>query len=275
MTDALQTPLDAALAQAAVDPAARPDFYRLLVRSEVFVLGRTEYPGEGSRTLGAGEQVQLRAWTKTDGTEILPFFTSLAALQRAIQEEEPYLTMPSEALFELAQGTALVLNPGSPYGKEFLPGEIEALLASGVNRQAETRVVQEATQVLLGQPADYPKAMVQALTDLLPRHAAVKAAYLCQMHDPSSEPGLSLVIGLEGEGDLRRALQDAGVVAAETGPAGRAVDLVRVTPGAQGLSDYFTTSVAPFYRRADLAGRGEPTGRRSAWAGLRALLGRG
>lgn len=264
MTDAAIPPLDAALARAAMEPAARPDFYRLLVRSQVFVLGHTAQPGEGARTLEVGERIQIKAWTKEDGASILPFFTSLEALQRVVQEEEPYLALPAEALFEMAKGTALVLNPGSPYGKEFLPGEIQALLASGVNRVPESRVVQEATEVLLGQPADYPEAMVRALRDLLPRHPNVKAAYLCQMHDPSMEPGLSLVIGLEGEGDLKGALQDAGVVAGETAPGGRAVDLVEVTSGVKGLSAYLRTSVAPFYRRAE-----ELRG----WAKVKAFLG--
>lgn len=248
MNDESDNPLEQALMKAATEPAHRPDFYRLLMQSEVFVLGRTQRAGEGSATLAPGEKLQIVNWEKRDGTPVVPFFTSLDALRRAIEEQQSFLALPARSLFELTKGATLVLNPASRHWKEFFPHEIEALLTTGMNQVSQQRVVQKPTQVLLGQPAKYPTEMVAALTALLSKHPAVKAAYLCTMHDPSLSSAPGLVVGFEGEA-LDRAMQEAGTVAVDTAPRGQAVDFVRVVPGEKGMSEYFLESVKPFYQR--------------------------
>jgi hypothetical protein len=74
----------------------------------------------------------------------------------------------------MTRGAQLVLNPASAFGKEFTPQEVEALLAEGVNQLPEQRVAQTATTVQLGQPADYPHAMVASLTKLFSAHPNVR-----------------------------------------------------------------------------------------------------
>lgn len=241
--------LEVALARAATEPADRPEFYRVLLASEVFVLGHTESKGEGRVTVPSGEKLSIVNWEKADGTPVIPFFASLEALRRAIKEEQSYVALPARSLFEVTAGATLVLNPASSHVKEFFPNEIEALLTTGMNQAPQTRVVQKATQVLLGQPANYPTEMVSALTILLAKHRGVKAAYLCLMHDASTQEKPSLVVGFEGEG-LERAMQEAGSVAADTAPKGQPVDFIKVVVGDKGLSSYFIESVKPFYERS-------------------------
>jgi hypothetical protein len=77
--------LEHALEQAAKEPANRPAFYRLLLESEVFVLGSTEGDGEGRRTLAAGEKISIVNWQKNDGAPVIPFFSSLGVLRSAIK----------------------------------------------------------------------------------------------------------------------------------------------------------------------------------------------
>ena len=63
MNDTSANPLEDALARAATDPAAGPEFYRRLMEAEVFVLGSME--GTASqRTLEAGEKVSIASWRK-------------------------------------------------------------------------------------------------------------------------------------------------------------------------------------------------------------------
>jgi hypothetical protein len=244
-----QDPLEVALARAADEPASRPEFYRILLDSEIYVIGHTEAPGDGRTTLPAGAKLSIVSWENKDGTPITPFFSSLEALQRSLQEETRFLSMPARSFFEITRGATLVLNPASGYGKEFLPNEIEALLATGVNHVATERVVEAATQVLLGQPANYPSEMVASLTALLARHPNIKAAYLCLMQDRSSMPSPTLVVGIEGHGDVRAAIREAGSVAADTAPRGEPVDFAEIKRGSGGISDYFIASVQPFYER--------------------------
>ncbi|MEW9572109.1 enhanced serine sensitivity protein SseB C-terminal domain-containing protein [Rhodanobacter sp. Si-c] len=250
MNDNSHNALEHALEQAAKEPANRPAFYQLLLESEVFALGHTESEGDGRRTLAVGEKISIVNWQKNDGTPVIPFFSSLDVLRRAIKEQQSFVAMPARSLLEVTKGATLVLNPGSSYSKEFFPHEIEAMLATGVNHVAQSRVVQKPTQVLLGQPANHPSEMIAALTKLLAKHPSVKAAYLCLMHDPSTQEKPSLVVGFEGEA-LERAMQEAGSVAADTAPKGVSVDFIKIVRGGEGLSAYFLKSVQPFYERAE------------------------
>lgn len=241
--------LERKLILAADNPASRPDFYTALMASDVFVIGLTDSTGEGVKTIPAGAKLSIVNWEKNDGTPIIPFFTSLEALQRALKEESNYVALPARSFFEMTLGSSLALNPASPYGKEFFPNEIHALLETGMNHIPQTRVVQKETKVLLGQPANYPADMVSALTELLARHAAVKAAYLCLMHDTSTGEKPTLVVGFEGDQDLTEAMKQAGSVAADTAPKGELVDFTVIKRGEPGIGNYMFESVRPFYER--------------------------
>ncbi len=249
--------LEQALRLAAQAPAERPAFIRTLLESEVLVIGHGEQHLDGQ--VAAGDKLRLQHWQKPDGTAVLPFFTSLDVLAQSIEREEQYLSFNARALFEMTRGATLVLNPRSPYGKEFVPHEVEQILAHGSSHSAQRHVVQEPTQVLLGQPKDYPDALVAALQALLAKHANVQQAFLALMHDASRTPAQSLLVGLEVSGDAQSVLQDAGSVASDTAPQGMAVDLVLVGPEENsGLSQHFYSEVEPFYRKP-----------KSLWARLR------
>ncbi len=249
MIEEQENPVEVALRLAADEPAHRPEFYRLLLESSVYVLGHSEGTAGEARTLSAGEKISIQNWVRTDGSPVIPFFTSLAALKRAIEAETSYLALPARALFEMTRGASLVLNPKSRHGKEFLPGEIDALLTDGVNRLPERRVIQKETKVLLGQPAKYPSKMVDSLITLLSKHGQVKAAYLTLMHDASKDEKPHLVVGIEGEADLAQIMREAGVVAGDSAPDGEPVDFVQVERETLGLSEYFVSEVKPFYER--------------------------
>jgi hypothetical protein len=168
-------PLESSLAAAADNPARRPDFYQTLLESQVFVIGHTKQgPAAGEYVAQPGEKMSLANWQKADGTIFIPFFGSMESLQRALKTPAGYVQLPARALFEMTRGSTLILNPGLPYGKEFFPAEIQALLSTGVNKQTETRVVAEHTRVRLGQPANYPTAMVEALSSCRASRASLR-----------------------------------------------------------------------------------------------------
>ncbi|MZR61440.1 enhanced serine sensitivity protein SseB C-terminal domain-containing protein [Alcanivorax sp. DP30] len=238
--------LHAALIDASHEAAKRPAFYKALMEADVFVIGHTDQPDGGEHSLQAGAKVSLANWEKADGSPVIPFFTHLEALQRAIDAETSYLSLPARSLFEMTRGTTLFLNPKSDYGKEFVPHEIDALLETGMNQQVESRVVEKETQVLLGQPAEYPTAMVEALRQLLPSHPSVQAAYLCLMHDPESGDKPTLVVGFEGKA-LDQAMREAGSVVVDTAPDNQPVDFVVVDEHGSGVGGYLRESGA-FYQ---------------------------
>ena len=251
MTADQENELEAALRLAATEPAHRPAFYKALLDATVYVLGHADHgPADGARTLAPGQKVSIQNWERKDGSPVVPFWSSLPELQRAIADETAYMALPARALFELTRGSALVLNPKSSHGKEFFAEEIEALLTEGVNQVARRRVTEEPTRVLLGQPAHFPSKMVDSLTTLFAKHPAIKSGYLALMHDPAHDKDAHLVVGIEFEGDDEAIMREAGVVAADSAPSGATVDLTRVVRGDAGMSAYFLESVKPFYERS-------------------------
>jgi hypothetical protein len=51
---------------------------------------------------------------------VIPFFTSLEALQQAVEDEQSFVVMPVR-LFAMTLGETLFLNAKLPTGKEFMP----------------------------------------------------------------------------------------------------------------------------------------------------------
>lgn len=245
-----QNKLELALQRAAIDPSSRPDFYRVLLESEIYVIGSTNVPTEGRSLIPVGAKLSIVHWEKNDGTPVTPFFTSLEALQRSLKEESSFLALPARSFFELVTGQTLVLNPASSHGKEFFPNEVASLLSSGVNHTPVQRTVQEQTKVLLGQPANYPTQMVAALKAFLPRHANVQAAYLCLMQESAANPTPSLVVGFKGVGDISVAMREAGAVAADTAQPGTPVDFMEIKDEEVGIDAYMLNSVEPFYKQS-------------------------
>jgi len=239
--------LEGALREAATNPARRPAFFALLMRSTVFVIGRSEGPA-GEAVLAPGEGVALQEWRKPDGTSVIPFFTTLRALQEATSEAAPYLAMEARGLFELTQGATLTLDPMSAFGKEFGPEEVGALLRTG-GAPLQERVVEQEMRVTIGPPAQLPIAMLEALGRHFASRDRVRAAYLALMHNPADGPEPRLVVGIAGDGDVRALFEDAGVVVARSAPEGVGVDLTVVEDEALGLSAYFRNKVKPFYER--------------------------
>ena len=258
--DATPNRLDLALQAAASDPASRPDFYRLLLQADVFIIGQTSRGGTGEVTLAADNELRIEKWQRQDGSPVIPFFTSQAALQRALDHEANYVALPARELFEMTRGATLVLNPKSPHGKEFYPNEIDALLTGAVTREGEERVLPKATNVLLGQPANVPRALLDALSAFFAKRPHVRAAYLALMHDAARDDRPHLVVGIQtdGGGDFVQLAREAGAVAGDTAPAGEAVDLCQVTPASAGLSAHFLESVEPFYVRRQVEAAGKP-----------------
>lgn len=247
--DEPENKLESLLRLATTEPAHRPEFCKVLMQSPLIVLGESGDQLEGEKNLEEGSSLSIQHWEKEDGSSVIPVFTSLEAMQASIEADESYLEIPAQALFEMTLGTILMLNPDSKFGKELLPEEIESLLAGGLGQHAIERTIPEQTEVMIGEPEQYPARLVDSLTTLFSKHNNIKAAYLGLIHDAGQDEQPNLIIGLQGEGDLNAVIQEAGAVAWDTTEEDEAVDFMIIEQGDEGIAEYFFNETKPFYER--------------------------
>ncbi|WJV52804.1 enhanced serine sensitivity protein SseB [Prodigiosinella aquatilis] len=244
-----QNKLEEVLTLAATEPAHRPEFFSELMDATVYVLGSSdENEVFGEKTLQSDSNIQLQHWEKPDGSSVIPFFSSLEALQLAVSEEQAFLALPTRTLFEFTQGVALFLNPKLPYGKEFLPQEIEHLLSGEGNSLIQQSVIEDDAEILIGQPAEMPVQMIDSLTQLFTKYPQVHRAFLVQIQEPDEEQP-HLLIGIDADNDVEDIIHAAGTVASDTLPDDGSIDLCLVRNNEPGISHYMTQHTTPFYER--------------------------
>jgi hypothetical protein len=242
MTFVPENELEAALMRAATDAAARPEFCHLLVASDLFLIGRTDAVSNGDpHILPAGGHLEIASIVEK-GRAYHPIFSSLRRLREYLEQPDNYVRLNGRDLFECTRGAALRLNPGSDYGKTFFPEEIENLLHP---ERASPVVIHKPTQVLIGQPAIYPHALVDALGQAFARLPEVLSAYLVQVAFPDGPP--HPLIGVETSGEWPPVSAEIGRTAAAIVP-GMLIDampLDRSEPATTLSCALFATQ--PFY----------------------------
>jgi hypothetical protein len=192
-----QNALEQSLMKAATDPAHRPQFYRDVAAANFFVIQEGPLPAASRKTvLERDTTVQLRS-IEWNGKSYIPVFSSLPRLQSAIRNEAGYLAINAIEFMKLTQGAEFILNPGSDYGKEFTKDEIASLIDGTIWQPTETYFAQKETQVMLGQPANYPSHLVDALSRYFKTQSGVKRAYLAHFFNPERDEKPHTLIGVE------------------------------------------------------------------------------
>jgi hypothetical protein len=242
--------LERSLIKASTDPAERPRFYQVLAAANVFVITPGVVPAEAeATTLAPGTLLNL-SMIEFGGKSCIAFFSSLTRLQAILQSEVGYIQTNALALLKITKDTPLVLNPGSEYGKEFTPEEV-ASIVNGTVGQTTVHTTERPTEVLLGQPKDYPQEMVDTLIRLFRGLPEVERAYLAQIHDTAQATPPHALIGIAVSSDWDKVLAQTGLVAQQVSFPNPPLDIIRIGSG-ESLDSYLLTT-KPFYQRAWLS----------------------
>ncbi len=235
--------LEEALVAAVEDSAAAPDFYRLLLESNLLVPGtvRGHEQSDAPFTLSPDSKLDLIPGIK-DGQRFLPAFTSVTRLQAYLQREMRYLTLNTRTLLEVTRGAPVILNPASDYGREFTPAQIAQLLDPKPHLQPQGEPMRAIGEV------DFPPGLVEALTALFAARPQVAAAWMIQVTfaDRAKEP--HPLVSIETAGDWL-ALVQAINAAAEARVPGMVFDIQRVVRASPTSLTQALLSVPPFYDR--------------------------
>ncbi|MBS0469599.1 MAG: enhanced serine sensitivity protein SseB C-terminal domain-containing protein [Proteobacteria bacterium] len=212
--------LEETLVRAGTDPLARPEFYRLLMETELVVLGRAEPMNEGKLDLQIG---QLRH----NGRDYLAVFSALSRLRNFSAKDEPHFTLGARPLFEATRGANFVLNPNAPYGKLLSAAEI----AYWLDPSARTRrKLQRASEVQLADYAEPPPILVEALCLLFRNRQAVQGAWLLEATPVDGREPPHPLVGIETTERWSKIAGEVGELVEAIAP-GTVLDLVQIDRG--------------------------------------------
>jgi hypothetical protein len=234
--------LERALVKAVKNPAAASDFYRLLLESDLLVMG-TAQGQEGATevfTLAPGSNLNLVTGLK-DGHQFLPVFTSVLRMQDYVKQESRYLSVNGRALLELTRGAPVILNPASEYGKELTAEQVGQLLGPSRASGSQRTITGEA---------EYPMPLVEALTRVFAANAEVAAARMIQVTfaDRAKEP--HPLVGIEASPSIDfRKLVNAVQQEAEAAAPGMVFDIHRIDRAAPNSMTEALLRAEPFYVR--------------------------
>jgi hypothetical protein len=242
--------LEEMLLRAAADADGRPDFYRALLQEDVFVLTQPK-EGQAAGEIPVTPNMEVQLQVLHDGK--IPVFTAPERIydSSVVKEEVPYLRLSGFDLFQMVQGADCALNPFSSLGKMLMASELAELLSGQLFEAAPHQIAPE-TQVLLGQPAEFPTVLVEALNTYAAGQPLIRAIYLAQMQLPDSQVAPRLLLGFDVEGEDTAFLQEIGaVIQHQLDATHQFVDIVLVSPDSEEpLSQYFYQT-EPIYKRSE------------------------
>jgi hypothetical protein len=239
--------LEELLQNATAKPEYRPEFYKRLLSDKLVVI--TTDNGQHDGEWVANENTTVNIVNLADGK--IPVFTSKQKIfdKGIIKEQVKVLELKGEDLLNMTKGATLILNPYSDYGKELLPAEIDQMLNGTILTASHQKItIEKETSVQLGQPANYPTEIVNALSGLFSRHPNVKAAYLGWIFNPSSGQPAHYIFAIDGNGDLQSVTDEAGFIAQQYLKPEEIVDFLRLN-NKGGINDYFLKETKPFYMK--------------------------
>ncbi len=198
-------------------------------------------------TLPKGTTISFPMLTNSDNVSFYPAFTDWQELRKwQNKPDQQTLILSLEDLSHMVKEHAgcggFVINP---FGQSLImtPDKIDLLLQGPV---AKSYTVEKTEKVMLGEPAEYPTAMTDAIARFCQGQKQVKAAYLMLMVK-GEERSLLLVVDFTGD---RRTLFDAiGRVALPHLPNGYYIDMI---PADSNFGKNAVQNRKPFYEQSPL-----------------------
>jgi hypothetical protein len=240
--------LEHSLIKALQDSAYYPQFYSDFLESDIFIIQHGLLPiKSGISVLHEGQEIKIQK-IEVNGKLYLPAFSSLTRLQATLQEEAGFIALNAQEFLKMARGSDILLNPGSDVGKEFSREEIQSILEGSVWNASESYYVEKETQIMIGQPANYPNDLTKTLIRLFRRIWEVEQAYLAHFFNPERDEKPHTLIGLKVSSNWDQVVSQAVIVARGIEIPDPPVDFIQIA-GKGEVQDYFLNECKPFYRR--------------------------
>jgi len=245
--NAVPNELEELLEMSCAEPAYGPRFYRCLLRSEIHALCLA------SDIRRSGGKVRFVMWTGADGVQVIPCFSSIKLVSRALNPTIAAYKIAGRQLLEATRGATIVLNPNEPSSCRLAPYEIAALLETGAVSRPEIETLKEDKSFMFDVAENPPVGLMHSLIVLYSQHPLVQRAHLvCFWPDSEPEKRAYLIcIRLDdgaGKGKAEKVVRESAAVMVDVPPE-MSADILTFTSDDETLQ-LVGQLAAPFYERA-------------------------
>jgi len=237
--------LERILMKASSDLALRPEFYRVLKLSDVFVIGKGSQPDEDGK-VHAGDTISIQN-VEIEGKMYLAAFTSKEQLSRTLKEETTYYRMQFEDLLNLIVDTEIVINPYLEFGKILSIEEVAGLRDGSIWKPQKTIRVEEETQVMVGRPQNPPTILINALAKYFQTKDEVLSAYNLHYYNPQTDESPHTLICIEAPRS-EMISSEVGIIVSNSNVPDPPVDVMFISLK-DGFGKGMDKNYEPFYRR--------------------------
>lgn len=227
------------------DVLKRPELYKELMNSYIYLLGKfnDKHNGSGYYIAKEGEKIEIRL-LEVQGKMMIPIFSSLQRLSEFIKEEEKYLFIGFKELVDNVTDMDVIMNPSSQYSKMFTVDEIKNILSANYYSHKSVNFKEE-TKIMLGHPSKYPQKLVDSLVTYFKGNKKVISSYLAYIYIPSSNEPPHNIIGIEINEHYEKVSREVGLISQSILDEGEFIDVIKI--GDCAISEYMLKEIKPFY----------------------------
>jgi hypothetical protein len=221
------------LMRASTQPSERAGFARAIMDAQVFVVLVPDRPivagPDGSTTIAEGTKLSLPSAVRGE-ERLIPFFTAPSRARVWYPGEHIAAPEKTRDLFGRYPDKPFVLNPGSDYGKDYTPPEVQRMLAGQFDDGPQTIITQAPEKMLLAHPKEIPTDLIEALGREFETVQSVRGAWLMlAMRAGISEQ--SWMLGVDHEGSWQEVRDAIGRAVAGNVLKGRLLDAMPLDGG--------------------------------------------
>ncbi|WP_430612884.1 enhanced serine sensitivity protein SseB [Flavobacterium sp. JP2137] len=244
-------PLKEILEKAGHDAQYREAFYKRFLEETVYVLTQKDPMGKSDASTADLKKLPIVVFPN----QVIPVFTEVGCAfeQPALRDEVNAVPINGRAFLEMAQTAAVVVNPFSAVYKELIPLEISEMLSGAVFHQPTNILKTKQTMpVQIGQPKEYPTALVAALKDLFKTQPAVAAAHIGWIYNPAIGDPPHYIFALEcPPQDMKRITDLAAIASKPFVKPDQFVDFMLLDQEGD-ISRYFYEQTQAFYVKSSV-----------------------